>query len=470
MPITKTGLTVTTTGERAISVEEDGQQSSLSVTGLAANKLYTAVPYIVDSDFGRIEGRPYTFNTMPVGQVTLSNISGIWQNNSTLIFSCKWTSTYPVTSDVNNCKLIISMNSEFSPKQELSPRWSTNGNAGQISIVTSAYLPTTVVSGTYYIKVKMIDTYGETIYSPVVEFALPTSGVAGSMSFTVITSTEDSFYFRSNISPNEFTYYPYVKRIVYSTDNWATEQTTRNFLWYNNNDVFESFEPNFYKVEMVVGDCYGEQFRTNQGTEINIVGVTSIRNTTRGTAFYLVKLNPNLHYTDVGIHYESTDGQGIVGFVDLLPLSSYNLSGTIPLPTGTYRMYAYAFYGTSDVYISPDFNLTITNLGWLDLVNTSTVDENLNLSWSADFDSEYVLTGTCTLNLFDENYNEIGTYTAEYDQNVTNGSMWLNQTVNVAGYDYVDCSVTVRDVEGNSLYADFWVYDGINNQIYHSNE
>lgn len=463
MSITKTGLTVTANGERAIYVEHDGQQSSLAVTGLNPNKQYTAVPYIIDTDFGRIDGRPYAFNTLPTGTLTITNATAQWQTNIAQVnFSCNWESTYNIPSDINNCKLLVSINSDMSNAHELSTQWSSGGNSGQISAQITDFLPLYTTGAFFYVKVKMIDEYNETIYSPLSAFQAPTNGSAGSMSFSTHRQTDGyTFWIHSTIISTNFTYPPAKKWIVYSKDNWVTEQRSNIYNWTNNSEIFHSFtEPDTYAVELVCMDAYGEQFRTNQGTTLTItVPVAFYSNTTRGSASYWVRLNPNLAYTDVGIEYQSTDGQGLSGYVSLYPLSGYDIRGTIPLPDGDYMLCCYIFYGTSGVELGENVNLTVTNVGWLDLTNTSTIDSNMNLHWSADFDSEYMLTGTCTLYLYDDDVELIGSYTVNYDQNTTNGTMSVSQTIPIAGYSFVECYVQASDVEGNTVRDEFVVYD-----------
>lgn len=463
MSITKTRITVSATGERPKTFEEDGQQSSINATGLSPNTQYTVSAEVDDSQYGTIQaGSTRTFTTLVAGSLTLSNVTGVWQTNTAqLNFSASWSSTYNLNASPN-FKILVSKLSDFSTYQEVTPGFVNYGTYGTVSANLTAYLPFTPAGSYYYVKVRATDIYHTVMYSAIQTFQLPTNGSAGDTQYLTFSTHQQAngytYWLPTNIAPNQFTYYPYRKYIVFSTDNWATESRTANYNYPNNVEIFYSFEPNDYKLELEVMDIYGELFRTNQGTEIKVDTPRAFfGNTTRGSAYYWIRVNPNRVYDSVLIYYNSTDGQGISDTVDLLPLSSYDqIRGEIQLPDGDYQFYVEVKFST-ETRTSETANVTVTNVGWLFLTNTCTIYENGDLDWSADFDSEYPLINDCIVTLYDENDSEIGHYEAIYDTETTNGSMKLADTINIDEYPFVWCSVRVDDEEGNSLYAEFTV-------------
>lgn len=460
MSVTKTRVILTANGERTRIIEEDGQQSTISAADLSPSTTYTVSAEIDDTNYGTVVStNTMSFNTLAAGTLTLSNVAGTWQTTTAqLNFSASWATTYNL-NQVPNMKVQVSKTSDFSYYQEVSPSYVNYGVYGTVSANLTAYLPMTPAGSYYYVRVMATDIYGEILFSPVQTFQLPTNGSCGDPQYFHFSTHEQAnkytYWLPTSITPSQFTYYPYRKYIVYSTNNWVTESKTANYNYPNNVEIFQSFEPNDYALELVCMDIYGELFRTNQGTTISItVPRAYFGDTTRGSAYYWIRVNPNLNYSSVEIQWHSTDGQGFSGSEELTPLSSYDqIRGEIRLDNGDYEFVVVATY-TGETSTSETVNVTVTNVGWLDLDNKTTFDDDETMHWSAAFDSEYPLVNDCILTLYDENDSEIGQYQVTYDTEVTNGIMYVEDDIGTSDYSYIWCSVTVDDDEGNNLYAE----------------
>lgn len=465
MSITKTRVRVVTPGVRDKVVEENGFQSTVTVEDLTPSTAYTVSAEVDDSDYGTVSStNSQNFSTLAAGTLTLSNVVGTWSTTTAqLSFSASWASTYNL-AQVPDMKIMVSRTADFAAYMDVNPSIVNYGTYGTVSANLTAYLPLTPAGSYYYVRLRATDLYHEVLYSAVQTFQLPTNGTSGDPQYFYFNAIQQqnkyTYWLPTNIAPNQFSYYPYRKYIVYSTDNWTTEQRTANYNYPNNVEIFQSFEPNDYKLELVCMDVYGELFRTNQGTTISVtVPRAFFANTTRGTASYWIRVNPNLQYNSVRIFWSSTDGQGFTGELELTPLSSYDqIRGEIQLDDGDYDFYVVAKW-TGDDAVSETVSVTVTNLGWLDLTNTTTFDDDGTMHWSADFDSEYPLVNDCTLTLYDENDGEIGHYQVIYDPETTQGTMKVEDDIATADYRFIWCSVRAEDDEGNSLYAEMTLKD-----------
>lgn len=164
MAITKTGITLSATGEADKTFELDGQQSSVSATDLTPNKQYTVSAYIVDSGWGKIDSvSTSSFQTLPEGQITLSNVTSTWDpDNPEMDFKCSWASTYQITAQSSNFRIFVSKNANFNPQSEETTTWTrqSDGLSGTLQATLTQRIPDTYNSP-YYVKCQFTDIYGE---------------------------------------------------------------------------------------------------------------------------------------------------------------------------------------------------------------------------------------------------------------------------------------------------------------------
>lgn len=413
MAITKTGITLSATGEADKTFELDGQQSTVSATGLTPNKQYTVAAYIVDSGYGKIDAtQTSTFSTLPEGQVSLSNITAEWQTNTAqLNFRANWVSTYKIEGQGVNFQIFMSDRADFVGAEVVNASYSreNDGLNGTISGYLNRKIPTTPNSA-YYIKVQFIDVYGE-VRSETLRYNTPVAQTGGTFSFNALIQQDNNVWFPTTTYPNSFTYYPKYKRIVLSTDRWQT--ITRVSGWYNwpNNgyEIFLRLDPQTYLAEMEIQDIYGNVFRSNQNTEVAVVQPTLVANSynPKGQIYSYIHLNPNLNYTSASLVYDGNNG----GSVNLLPAQE------------TYWLYTDVDDGTYDVYVevvatnpsysytTPSTSVTVTNVGYIEVTDNSAFQNN-QMRFEARFQMGKwnVLPDTLDVIIYDENDNEIANF------------------------------------------------------------
>lgn len=147
MAITKTGVTLTSSGENDRQFEKNGQQSSIEVNALTANKTYTVSAYVVDSAYGTITSASTTnFTTMQAGTANLVNNSA-WSGDDVDI-RVNFTMTYPIDS----VKILNAKTEDFSD-----PVIYTAATSG----TTSGTINSKISKPLTYVMVYITDFYGE---------------------------------------------------------------------------------------------------------------------------------------------------------------------------------------------------------------------------------------------------------------------------------------------------------------------
>ena len=417
MSITKTGITLTATGEAAKTFELDGQQSAVPATGLSPNKQYTVAAYVIDSGYGRIDAaQTTTFTTLVAGDITISNINAYWDTQEAKFhFECNWASIYPISGSgaslANNFRGYVSQNSNFTPRQQISTGWTraSDGLTGTINAQPTVLIPSTPGSP-YYLKLVFVDSQGFEI-EKTYRYETPVAQTAGTFSFSYHIQQDNNVWFPTTTYPNSFTYYPKYKRIVLSTDRWQT--ITRVSGWYNwpNNgyEIFLQLDPQTYLAEMEIQDIYGNVFRSNQNTEVAVVQPTlfASNNNPKGQIYTYIHLNPNLNYASARMVYDGNNG----GSVNLLPAQE------------TYWLYTDVDDGTYDVYVdvvatnpsysytTPSTSVTVTNVGYIEVTDNSAFQNN-QMRFEAQFQMGKwnVQPDTLDVMMYDENDDEIANF------------------------------------------------------------
>lgn len=156
MAITKTGITVSTTGENDKTFEVDGQQSTVSASGLTPNKQYTVAAYIVDSNYGKIDAaQTTTFTTLA------SSTPVITDTGSGLSLSV---ARYEVRCSVSNTYALSNMEIKWASDAGMTTNVGTHnyalsGTSANVSYNITYRIPP---SGQYiYVKLTATDIYGE---------------------------------------------------------------------------------------------------------------------------------------------------------------------------------------------------------------------------------------------------------------------------------------------------------------------
>lgn len=455
MAITKTGITLSATGEADKTFELDGQQSSVSATDLTPNKQYTVAAYIVDSGWGKIDAAQITtFTTLPEGQLTLSNVSAVWGTQTAqLTFSCNWASTYNVPGVSNNFKLFVSQTADFSAASEITPSWTrqSDGLYGSINATLTQKINTFTPNSDYYVKVQLTDIYGE-VRSETFHYYTPTSQTAGAMSFTT-NLYNYSASTTSTIYTAGFTYALSWQTLVYTDDNWATMNSSGS--WQLNQNITTNFHPNYWTTKLQVVDIYGNKFLSSQTGSVDIVKPElSLFDTHSGSIYYVLYLNPQLAYDTANLVY--SDGGTTSGTIDLLPTISENMYGDIPnLPDGTYEVNCKIAYDGTEYAESGVKTITIQMRGGIHLEDTSELNDGI-LYWSANFTSTFPMaTGTVRAYKDDDDYELLGSSAVTFD-GTTSGTAKADDTMDI-GVDSCVIIFNGTDTQGFGVSSEYWI-------------
>lgn len=460
MAITKTGINVWPSGQqvRPAQYEEDGQVASITATGLTPNTSYDVQAYVVDGGTTFVSVGTETFSTLPAGTLNVTNVSGTWGTQTAqLNFSANWATTYDTVGAAANFQILTSKDNFATSTATNANYQRTTANSGTISASLTANLPSGGGS-TYYVKIQITDIYSEVLTSAVYTYTVPTQ-TAGTMSFNPHQQTDTQWWFPSNIVASNWTYYPKYKWMIYSTDNWSTQQRTARYNYPNNVEMFVTFRPQNYAIEMCVEDIYGNVFTTTQNYHIVVTLPTFFAGDThQGEMYWWAYVNPNLAYNDAYVEYLSTDGQGIQDKVSLMPVSDERYEGNVALPDGDYEAYLCIDYASPSIVETSDtIQFTLENYGYLKLEDRSQLVGN-ELYWTAAFESYFDLVDAkVTVYDNDDDFNEIGSSTVTISGGTTSGDLIADNPIPDIPEEG-KCYIVVEgeDDHGYHHYDEYW--------------
>ena len=343
MSITKTGVWVTPSGGGQVKEYEDvGAVNEMYVDELEPATMYIVEAY-VETDGGDTvwADSPSSFTTLSAGSATFTNSSGVWGTSvKQLTFNCDWTSVYEVPDSASHFLIYTSASSDFSNPTVIQATYTrqVSGLSGSITGVLTSNIPYGG-GNSYYVKCVVIDKYGEQLQSQTFTYTVPTQQ-AGTMAYSSAKdqTTANTWVFTSGIVANTWTYSPKYKWLIYSDDNWITQNRTSEYSWENAVQITKTFVPDVWKVKLVVEDIYGNTFTSSQETSINANDIAfAVEDNHNGTMTYTITLNPNLTYTSVCMYYKTvTDGSFGHQTCWQPPYSSNTITGNITLANGEY--------------------------------------------------------------------------------------------------------------------------------------
>lgn len=457
MAITKTGITVSTAGENDKTFEVDGQQSTVSASGLTPNKQYTVSAYVVDSGYGKINAdHTSTFTTLPAGTATFTNESGVWGTSvKQLQFFVNWTTTYDTVGSSANFRMFTSTDN-FSTYTQVTPSWQRNSpTTGSISHTLTTGIPNGG-GNDLFVRVEVVDKYGEVFQSPIYKYTVPTQ-TGGSMSFTAAqTSPSDpyDYTFTTSVATGQFTYAPAWQHIMKSKDGGATYQSTGS--WQLNYTIIPvTLMPNDWTTELMVKDIYGNEFWTSLDRQIKITTPRLIaHDTNRGGIEYLVWLNPEIHYDSVYFQYASIT----TGTTEIVDLSGNILEyqvGTVDVADGDYECVVVIEY-SGNIEMSETITLQVENQGYTDIVQDKSLFEDGKLDFVAEFVSGFdLVSGELTVYKDDDNYEVLGTTELTID-GTTSGTLQANDVITGLP-DTVLLYIDTTDDRGFTHHNEYWL-------------
>lgn len=248
MSITKTGITLSATGEADKTFEFDGQQSTVSATGLSPNTQYTVAAYVVDSGYGKIDAAQTTTFTTLSGSTPVITDTG-----SGLSMTVK---RYEVRCSVTNTYALSNMEIKWASNAEMTTNVGTynyalSGTSANVSYNITYRIP---ASGqTIYVQLTATDIYGD--------YSILNLSERVPMDVLTVTSTYTNsgnvYTFTQSVSPSppptaiRANYIQY--RIVKTGQaGWHTSSQMSVLT-----PVVQEFLPNTYDIKGFVQDLYG---------------------------------------------------------------------------------------------------------------------------------------------------------------------------------------------------------------------
>lgn len=418
MAITKTGITVSATGENDKTFEVDGQQSTVTATGLKPSKQYTVSAYVIDSDYGKINAaQTSTFTTLVAGDITISNINAYWDTQTAKFhFECDWASIYPISGSgaalANNFRGYVSQNPNFTTSQQINTGWTrqADGLSGTINAQPTVLIPETPNSS-YYLKLVFIDSQGFEI-EKTFRYDTPVTQQGGTFSFSYHVQANNNVWFPTQTTPSSFAYYPKQKRILATKDNWQTiAKYSGWYNWPNNTEIFVQFDPDDYVCEMEIKDIYGNVFRSNQNSQVRCPQpmLFASADNSRGQIYMWLKLNTNLPYTTCQIYYYSQDQQ----YSQTIDLSSNPQAIQYfyeDVPDGSYTIELSVVAGSYSY--STTANVDVKCTGYVEISDAS-VFEGEKMMFKANYQMGKYGADTTTfqVRVYDENDNLLDDFT-----------------------------------------------------------
>lgn len=457
MSITKTGISVETSGARQVDFELDGQQSAVTATGLEASTVYDVTAYIIDSQWGRINSIPSSFSTLQPGTATFSNVTGTWgTSEARLEFSANWATTYNVPAEATNFQITVSAVEDFSISTTVNANFSrqSDGRSGTISYWLTANIP---VGGMgYYVRIQLTDVYGEVLRSQDYTFTVPSQN-QGYMSFTSSQQSTYRWWFHSTIYSQQFTYAPRYKRMVWSDDNWSSNHTGQNYNWPDNVEMFVDFKPGSWSVEMEVLDIYGNVFKTNQQSTVTITKpILEVEDTHREGMNYIVWVNRSLNYTAAQLDWTTQGGSN--GREDLMPVTGAYISGTITnLPDDEYTVTVKVVW-PNDSDESNTETILLEKQGYIELTDNSVFSGDI-LQWKASYVSGFDMVQG-KIEVWDENDVDMFGEVAVVVDGTDIGDMWVDSGIQVAG-DKVIIRFEGEDANGYTVMDEYILETGL---------
>lgn len=248
MSITKTGVILTTSGEQDKTVEENGSQSSIAVTGLTPSKTYTVSAYVIDSTYGQVDApSTRTFTTSQCSTPTITD------TGSGLSMSVK---RYEVRCNVSNTWALSNMEIKWASNAAMTT------NVGTYNYALSGTICTVSYNITYRIPAS-----GQRMYIQLT--ATDVNGCSGVLNLTAqvpmdvltvhsnYTNSGHTYTFTQSVSPTPPPTAIRANYIQYRIVN------TGQAGWHTSSQmsvltpVELTFEPQNYDVKGYVQDIYG---------------------------------------------------------------------------------------------------------------------------------------------------------------------------------------------------------------------
>lgn len=346
MAITKTGITVSATGEADKTFELDGQQSTVSATGLTPNKQYTVAAYVVDSGYGKIDATQTTTFTTLSGSTPVITDTG-----SGLSLSVK---RYEVRCTVTNTYALSNMEIKWASNAEMTTNVGTynyalSGTSANVSYNITYRIP---ASGqTIYVQLTAKDVYGD--YSIL---ALSQRVPIDQLTVTsTCTNTDNRYTFTQSVSPSPPPTAIRVNYIQYRIINTGQAGWQTSAQMSVLTPVVQEFLPNTYDIRGFVQDIYGY----TQGSSVYQITVSDpylreciVKN---GQIECLCYFHPEIEMDTAAIYYDN--GQSTKSQAIDAKDGTYYITG---VSTGTYTLVIKATDKNGNTYTSNTVEVEVT--------------------------------------------------------------------------------------------------------------
>lgn len=337
MSITKTGITLSATGEADKTFELDGQQSTVSATGLSPNTQYTVAAYVVDSGYGKIDAAQTTTFTTLSGSTPIITDTG-----SGLSMTVK---RYEVRCSVTNTYTLSNMEIKWASDSAMTTNVGTynyalSGTSANVSYNITYRIP---ASGqTIYVQLTATDVYGNTGVLNLTD-QVPMDQLTV---YSNYTNSGNTYTFTQSVSPTPPPTAIRVNYIQYRVINtgqagWQTSSQMSVLT-----PVVQEFLPNTYDIRGFVQDLYGytQGSNTYQITVSDPLMKCAVKN---GQIECTCYFHQDIEMDTAEIYYD--DGQTAKSQAIDAKDGTYYITG---VSAGTYQLYIIATDKNGNTYTS----------------------------------------------------------------------------------------------------------------------